>query len=131
MFIMRFYRSTEYTQFTSLFFTLLSLNPLDLLAMKTSQTNVPKSPAVCDFDPRNLLARTRRHCNSRYWLAREPPFPAQNPQARPGPPPFPPPLATPCSGGGGRGQETDPARPCILNRYFNFHFPYMNDYIFL
>jgi hypothetical protein len=27
MFIMRFYRSTEYTQFTSLFFTLISFEP--------------------------------------------------------------------------------------------------------
>ncbi len=143
---MRFYRSTEYTQFTSLFFTLLSLNPLDLLAMKTRQINVLKSPAemtrqknppwqlagfMCDFDPRNLLARNRRHCNSRYWLARETPFPAQNPQARPGPPPSPPPQQLRQRRKGGRGQETDPARPCILNRYFYFHFPHMNDYIFL
>jgi hypothetical protein len=114
--------------------------------MKTRQIYVPKSPAemicqknspwqlaglMCDFNPMNLLARIRRHFNSRYWLAREPPFPAQNPQTRPGLPPSPPPPATPHNGGGGRGQETDPACPCILNRYFYFHSPHMNRYIFL
>ncbi len=108
MFIMRFYRSTEYRYtiyFSFLYFAFL-LNPLDLLAMKTRQINVPKSSAemtrqkkppwqlvgfMCDFNLLNFLARTRRHFNSQYWLAREPPFPAQNPRARPGPPPSPPP----------------------------------------
>ena len=84
---------------------------------------------ICDFNPLNLLARIRRHFNSRLLLAREPPFPAQNPQARPGPPS--PPPSNSANGGGGRGQETDPARLCILNRYFHFHFPHMNGYIFL
>ncbi len=98
---MQFYRSMEYTQFTSLFFALLAL-----LAMKTRQINVSKSPAeitrqknppwqlagfMCDFSPLNLLARIRRRFNLRYLLAREPPFPAPNPPARPGPPPPPPP----------------------------------------
>ncbi len=143
---MRFYRSMEYTQFTSLFFALLFFNPLALLAMKTRQINVLKSPAeitrqknppwqlagfMCDFSPPNLLARIRRHFNLRYLLAREPSFPAQNPQVRPGPPPSPPPPAPPHNGGGGRGQEADPACPCILNRYSYFHFPHMNGYIFL
>ncbi len=96
------------------------LNPLDLLAMKTRQINVPKSPAeitrqknppwqlagfMCDFNPLNLLARNRRHFNSRYLLAREPPFPAQNPQARPGPPPSPLPPSTSAQRRMGEGAE--------------------------
>jgi hypothetical protein len=86
---------------------------------------------MCDFNPLNLHARKRRHFNSQLLLAREPPFPAQNPQARPGPAILPPLPTNSANGGGGRGQETDPARPCILNRYFYFHSPHMNGFIFL
>jgi hypothetical protein len=39
---------------------------------------------MCDYNPLNKLAGKTRHFNSRLLLAREPPFPAQNPQARPG-----------------------------------------------
>jgi hypothetical protein len=46
---------------------------------------------MCDFNPLNLLARNRRHFNSRFLLAREPSFPAQNPQARSARHPPPPP----------------------------------------
>jgi hypothetical protein len=85
-----------------------------------------------DFIPLNLLAKKRRHFNSRLLLAREPPFPAQNPQAGPGPPSLPPaPQQLHQRRRGGRRQEADPARPCILNRYFYFHSLYMNGYIFL
>jgi hypothetical protein len=102
-----------------LLFSLLcfSLNPLNL--QFTCHENLPNKCAeisrqknlswqfagfMFDFNPLNLLAKNRRHFNSRLLLAREPPFPAKNSQARPAPPPFPPPPPTPPmeEGGGGR-----------------------------
>jgi hypothetical protein len=70
--------------------------------------------------------------STRGLLARDPPFPAQNPQARPGPPSLPPPPPnSSANGAGGRGQGAGPAHPRILNRYFYFHSHFMNGYIFL
>jgi hypothetical protein len=107
--------------FSFLYFAFL-LNPLDLLAMKTRKKNVPKSPAEMTRQ-KNPLWQLAGFMNPPSLLR----IPRQDPARHP---PLPPP-ATPHNGGGGRGQETNPARPCILNRYFYFHFPHMNDYIFL
>jgi hypothetical protein len=63
-------------------------------------------------------------------LAKDPPFPAQNPQARPGPPTLPPPPHSSAKGAGGRGQGAGLAHPRILNRYFYFLPHFMNGYIF-
>jgi hypothetical protein len=52
-------------------------------------------------------------------LARDPPFPAQNPQAGPGPPTLPPPTAPPTEQGGG-GRE--PAWP--THAYWTGTFPF-------
>ncbi len=60
-------------------------------------------------------------------LAREPPFPTQNPQPRPTIPSPPPPPGNSANGDGDRGQGAGPAHPRILNRYFYFY----NGYIFL
>ncbi len=65
-------------------------------------------------------------------LARDPPFHAQNPQARPGPPSLPPPPQTaPPTEPGGGGRE--PARPAHASWTGTFTFipNFMNGYIFL
>jgi hypothetical protein len=78
----------------------------DLCATKTRRIYLPERPAI----------------STRGLLAREPPFPAQNPQARPGPPSLPPPPpGSSVNGAGGRGHGAGPAHPCILNRYSYFH----------
>jgi hypothetical protein len=84
-----------------------------------------------DFNTLNLLAGKTRHFNSWLLLAREQPFPAQNPQARPSPPPPTPPPQQLRQWRRGEGAGSYPARPCILNRYFYFHSLYMNGYISL
>jgi hypothetical protein len=64
-------------------------------------------------------------------LARDPPFPAQNPQAGHGSPTLPPPPHGSANGAGGGGRE--PARP--THAYWTGTFPFfshlMNGYIFL
>ncbi len=77
-------------------------------------------------------ARSTRENNPPNLLARDPPFPAQNPQAEHGSPTFPPPHSSANGAGGGGGQGVDPARLCTSNRYFSFSFSHlMNGYIFL
>jgi hypothetical protein len=86
---------------------------------------------TCENNPPNLLARKTCHFNSRLACQR-PPFPAQNPQARPGQPSLPPPPTRLRQRSGGRGRE--PARP-TLHAYWTGTFPFfthlMNGYIFL
>ena len=96
-----------------------------------SQLDPPNRPAK--QTRQNVLpwkhAKSTREHDPPNSLARDPPFPAQDPQAGhdlPASSPLPP-TAPPTEQGGG-GQETDPARLCILNRYF--YFP-LNVYIFL
>jgi hypothetical protein len=88
-------------------------NPPKWSAKATRQNNPPWQLAEfrCDFNPQNLLAKTRCHFNSRYWLAREPPFPAQNPQARPGPPSPPPKLRATEEGEGAGDWPGSPLHP--------------------
>ncbi len=104
--------------------------------MKTRQINVqnnpPKLPAriscrgnLLDSPTRitrRIYSPEKPAISTRDLLARDPPFPAQNPQARPGPPSLPP--NSSANGAGGRGQGAGPAHPRILNRYFNFHSPF-------
>jgi hypothetical protein len=129
MFIMLFYKST-----------------LDLLAMKTRQINALKSPA--QMTPKiirrgNLLDLGTTLTRGIYspeigtistrgiGLPENPPSPLRIARQDPARHPPPPPQKLHATEEGGRGQETDPACPCILNRYFYFHSPHMNDYIFL
>jgi hypothetical protein len=86
-------------------------------AKQTRQNVLPwkHAKSIREHDPPNSLAR-------------DPPFPAQDPQAGhnlPASPPLPP---TAPSAEQGRGRGAGPARPSILNRYF--YFP-LNVYIFL
>ncbi len=75
-----------------------------------------------------LLTGKTRHFNWRFLLAREPPFPAQNPQARPGPPSLPPPAPPPTEEGGGAGSRpgspTHPEQVLLLS----FPFTWMDTY---
>ena len=129
--------------FFSFFLLLFSLlwSLLVSLTMKTRQINVPKWPAKisCRGNLLDSPARITRRIYSpekpaistRGLLARDPPFPAQNPQARPGPPSLPPPpTASPMEPGGG-GRE--PARPTHASWTGTFTFIpfFMNGYISL
>jgi hypothetical protein len=89
-------------------------NLLDSHATKTRRIYSPERPAI----------------STHGLLARDPPFPAQNPQARPGPPSLPPPSSS-ANGARGRGQGAGPAHPRILNRYSYFYSLFMNGYISL
>jgi hypothetical protein len=82
---MRFTGPRNDTQFTSLFFAVISFETteylLNLLAMKTCQINVPEgltkmtcqnnlprqlAEFKCDSNPQVLLARNKHDCSSRY-----------------------------------------------------------------
>ena len=84
-------------------------------------------------DPPKCLAMETRQIHPRTWPAkstcqRSTPSPLKIPQAGhdlPASPPSPPHGSA--NGVGGRGRRVDPARLCILNRYFYFS---LSDYIF-
>ncbi len=123
-------------------------NPLVSLTMKTRQINAPKWSAKMtrqnvlswqpagftrENNPPNLLARKTCHFNLRLACQR-PPFPAQNPQARPGPPslpppppPPPPPAAPPMEPGGGGREPAWPTRAHWTGT-FTFIPQFMNEY---
>ena len=129
--------------FFSFFLLLFSLlwNLLVSLTMKTRQINAPKWPAKIScygnllVSParitRRIYSPEKSAISTRGLLAWDPPFPAQNPQARPGPPSLPPPPNSSANGAGGRGQGAGPAHPRILNWYFYNHSHLTNGYIFL
>ncbi len=139
---------TDLLNVHSFFFLFLSFaclfldyeNPLNECTKMTRQINAPKWPAKisCRGNLPDLPARITRRIYSpeksaistRGLLARDPPFPAQNPQARPDPPTLPPPTAPPTEQGGG-GRE--PARPthAYWTGTFAFIPHFMNGYIFL
>ncbi len=108
-------------------------NPLVSLAMKTRQINLPKWPAKmsCHGNLLDSPARITRRIYSpeksaistRGLLARDPPFPAQNPQARPGPPTLPPPQQL-RQWSQGEGAGSRPGPPTLLDRYFYFPSPF-------
>ncbi len=109
-------------------------NPPNKCAKMTRQNNPPKWSArkVCHGNLLDSPAIKIRRIYSPDWpaistrglLARDPPFPAQNPQARPGPPSLPPSPQQLRQRSRGRGQGAGPAHPRILNRYFYFHSPF-------
>ena len=87
------------------------------------QLDLPNGPAK--QTRQNVLpwehAKSTREYDPPNSLAKDPPFPAQDPQAGhnlpASPPPLPPRLRQRSRG---RGWGAGPARPCILNRYFYF-----------
>ncbi len=121
----------HFLSFSSLLNSLLFIvceNLLNKCAKLTRQINAPKwlAKISCRENLPNSPARITRWVylpekpaiSTRGLLARDPPFPAQNPQAGPGSPilPSPPPRLRQRSGGWGQGGG--PAHPRILNRYF-------------
>ncbi len=115
-------------------------NPPNEYAKMIRKINVPKWPAKisCLGNLPDLSTRIIRRIYSpeksanstRGLLARDPPSPAQNPQAGPGRQPSPsPPTAPPTEQREGAGSRPGP--PTHLNRYFCFHSHFMNGYIFL
>ncbi len=138
------YRFTDYIFL--FFFFLCSIaclfhclwKPANKCAKKTRQMNAPKWPKISCREnlpdsptriTRPIYLPEKPAISTRGLLARESPFPAQNPQAGPGPPTLPPPQLRQLSGGGGR----ELARP--THAYWTGTFPFfphlMNGYIFL
>ena len=99
-------------------------------AKRMSQLDPPNRPAK--WTRQNVLpwkhARSTREHDPPKSLARDPPFPAQDPPGRTWLASLPPPPPRLRQRSRRRGQRADPARLCILNRYF--YFP-LNVYISL
>jgi hypothetical protein len=99
--------------------------PPNKCAKMTRQNILPwKSAGFTARITRRIYSPEKSAISTRGLLARDPPFPAQNPQAGPGPPTLPPPHSSANGAAGGRGQGGDPAHPRILNRYFYFLSPF-------
>jgi hypothetical protein len=110
--------SLQYISLLYLFFFLLNSMSFSLL-MKTRQINVPNWPAK--QTRQNVLpwkhARSTCECDPPNLLARDPPFPAQDPQAEHGSPtssPPPPPTAPPTEQE--RGERSWPGKPVHLEQ---------------
>ncbi len=103
-------------------------NPPEKPASKIRHENLPD---LCATKTRRIYSPENTPLQLEALRAREPPFPAQNPQARPGPPSLPSPPATPPTEEGGGGG--DPARLAHASWTGTFTFIpfYMNGYIFL
>jgi hypothetical protein len=101
--------------------------------MKTHQINAPKWPAkisCCGNLPDSPARITRRiyspeksAISTRGLLARDPPFPAQNPQAGPGPPLLPPPPHPLRQQSQGEGAGSRPGPPTHLEQVLLLSFP--------
>ncbi len=96
-------------------------NPPNKCAKITRQKNPPVKSAMktCQIYVWLKPAGKTSHFNSRLACQRTP-FPAQNPQAGPGPPSLSPPRQL-RQRSRERGQGAGPAHPRILNRYSHFH----------
>ncbi len=114
------------------FFSSLALNLLVSLTVKTRQINAPKWPAKISCrenlpdSPTRIIRRIylpeKPAISTRGFLARDPPFPAQNSQARPGPPTLPPPpTAPPTERGEGAGSRPGP--PTHIEQVLFISFP--------
>ena len=101
--------------------------------MKTRQINAPKWPAKISCrenlpdSPARIIRRIylpeKPAISTRGLLARDPPFPAQNPQARPGPPTLPPPPSSSANGAEGEGAGSRPGPPTHLEQVLLLSFP--------
>jgi hypothetical protein len=113
------------------YFFIACENPPNKCAKMTRQNILPWKTAgfIRENNPPNYLPE-KLAISTRGLLARDPPFPAQNPQAGHGPPtPLPPPPYGSANGVGGGGRE--PARPTHAYWTGTFFSHLMNGYIFL
>ncbi len=128
------------TQFTPLFFASISLKPTEylpnLLATKPRQIDVPEGLAkiICRNNLPNPSATPARGFYSPELgaipargidLPERAPLPRSESPGKTRPATPPPPPTGSAQRRRGRGWETDPARLCILNRYFSFHSPHI------
>ncbi len=129
----------HFFSFTSLFFALKLAcfvdyeNPPNKCAKMTRQINAPKGPAKisCRGNLPDSPARITRRIYSpeksaistRGLLASDPPFPAQNPLARPGPPSLPPPKQL-RQRSQGEGAGSRPGPPTHLEQVLLLSFPF-------
>jgi hypothetical protein len=132
--------SVHFTSFSFLFFQKPACftgheNPPNKCAKITRRNDPPEKSAMatCWIHTQPKPAEFTRRKDLPFQLAAclpEIPLPAQNPQARPGPPSLPPPgqfrQRSKWEGAGSR-----PGNPHILNRYFYFHSLFMNGFISL
>ncbi len=109
------------------------------LLVKTRQINVPKWPAKTSCrenlpDPptriiRRIYLPEKPAISTRGLLARDPPFPAQNPQAGHGLPTLPPPpTAPPTERGEGAGSQPGPPTHIDQVLFLSFHISWMATY---
>ncbi len=113
-------------------------NPPNKCAKMTRQINAPKWPAKISCrenlpdSPARIIRRIylpeKPAISTRGLLAREHPFPAQNPQARPGPPPSPPPTAPLTERGEGAGSRPGPSTHIEQVLFLSFHISWMATY---
>ncbi len=113
-------------------------NPPNKCAKMTRQINVPKWPAKisCRENLPDSLARITRRIylpekpaiSTRGLLARDSPFPAQNPQAEHGSPTLPPPHSS--TNGAGEGAGSRPGPPVYIEQvlFLSFHISWMATY---
>ncbi len=108
------------------------------LLVKIRQINAPKWPAKISCrknlpdSPARITCRIylpeKPAISTRGLLARDPPFPAQNPQAGPGLPTLPPPTAPPTERGKGAGRQPGPPRHIEQVLLLFFHISWMATY---
>ncbi len=111
------------------------------LTIKTRQINVPKWPAIisCRENLPNSPARITRRIylpekpaiSTHGLLARDPPFPAQNPRAEHGSPTLPPPHSS--ANGAGEGAGSRPGPPVYIEQvlFLSFHISWMAIYPYI
>jgi hypothetical protein len=107
-------------------------NLLNKCAKMTRQINAPKCPAKISCrgnlpdSPARIIRRIyspeKSAISTRGLLARDPPFPAQNPQARPGPPTLPPPQQL-RQRSRGEGAGSRPGPPTHIEQVLLLSFP--------
>ncbi len=131
----------HFLSFSSLLNSLLFIaceNPPNKCAKMTRQINAPKWPAKISCrenlpdSPARITHRIylpeRPAISTRGLLARDPPFPAQNPQAGPGSPTLPPPRLRQWSWGEGAGRRPGPPTHIEQVLLLFFHISWMATY---
>ncbi len=132
-------QSTDLLIVHFLFLFLLCSTACVSLLVKTRQINVPKRPAKisCRENLPNSPARITRRIylpekpaiSTRGLLVRDPPFPAQNPQAEHGSPTLPPPPHS-SANWAGEGAGSRPGPPGYIEQvlFLSFHISWMATY---